>query len=119
MTEIARRLVTARAGAVTIETSFENSPISLNSSDAVGYALTNTTGATQTVTFTDNLPSGVTPTRATQAQMTPRPSSRAPAERELAETLRADANLSHASASQLARSRIPRMERFGIAGRAS
>jgi hypothetical protein len=47
------------AGAVTIKTSFENSPISINTSDAVGYALTNTTGATQTVTFTDNLPAGV------------------------------------------------------------
>ena len=47
------------AGTVTIKTAFENSPISLNTSDAVGYALTNTTGATQTVTFTDNLPAGV------------------------------------------------------------
>jgi hypothetical protein len=47
------------AGAVTIKTSFENSPISINTSDAVGYALTNTTGAAQTVTFTDILPSGV------------------------------------------------------------
>jgi hypothetical protein len=48
------------ASTVTIKTSFENSPISLNTSDAVGYALTNTTGASQNVTFTDNLPSGVT-----------------------------------------------------------
>jgi hypothetical protein len=48
------------ASSVTIKTSFENSPISLNTSDAVGYAFTNTTTAAQTVTFTDNLPSGVT-----------------------------------------------------------
>ncbi len=47
------------AGAVTIKTGFENSPISLNTSDAVGYALTNTTGVAQVVTFTDNLPAGV------------------------------------------------------------
>ena len=46
-------------GTVTIKTNFENSPISLNTSDAVGYALTNSTGVTQTVTFTDNLPAGV------------------------------------------------------------
>jgi hypothetical protein len=48
------------ASSVTIKTSFENSPISLNTSDAVGYAFTNTTTAAQTVTFTDNLPGGVT-----------------------------------------------------------
>lgn len=48
------------AGSVTIKTSFENSPISLNTSDAVGYALTNNTGSSQTVTFTDALPAGVT-----------------------------------------------------------
>ncbi len=48
------------AGGVTITTSFENDPISLNTTDAVGYALTNTTGVPQTVTFTNTLPSGVT-----------------------------------------------------------
>lgn len=48
------------ASSVTIKTSFENSPISLNTSDAVGYAFTNTTTAAQTVTFTDTLPGGVT-----------------------------------------------------------
>jgi hypothetical protein len=48
------------AGSVTIKTSFENSPISLNTSDAVGYALSNSSGASQTVTFTDTLPAGVT-----------------------------------------------------------
>jgi hypothetical protein len=48
------------AGGVTIKTAFENTPISLNTSDAVGYQLTNTTTATQTVTFTDTLPAGVT-----------------------------------------------------------
>jgi hypothetical protein len=47
------------ASSVTIKTSFENSPISLNASDAVGYALTNTSGASQTVTFSDSLPAGV------------------------------------------------------------
>ena len=46
-------------GTVTVKTSFENSPISLNTSDAVGYALTNSTGLAQTVTFTDTLPAGV------------------------------------------------------------
>ena len=50
----------AAAGLVTIKTSFENSPISLNTSDAVGYALTNSSGLSQTVTFTDTLPAGVT-----------------------------------------------------------
>lgn len=45
---------------VTIKTSFENSPVSLSTSDAVGYALTNNTGASQSVTFTDTLPGGVT-----------------------------------------------------------
>jgi hypothetical protein len=48
------------AGSVTIKTSYENSPISLNTSDAIGYALTNSTATTQTVTFTDTLPAGVT-----------------------------------------------------------
>ena len=48
------------AGSVSIKTAFENSPISLNTSDAVGYALSNSSGATQTVTFTDTLPAGVT-----------------------------------------------------------
>ncbi len=48
------------AGSVTIKTSYENSPISLNTSDAVGYALTNSTTTPQTVTFTDALPAGVT-----------------------------------------------------------
>ena len=45
---------------VTIKTAFENSPISLNTSDAVGYAFTNTSTAAQAVTFTDTLPAGVT-----------------------------------------------------------
>jgi uncharacterized repeat protein (TIGR01451 family) len=44
---------------VTIKTAFENSPISLNTSDAVGYAFTNGSTAAQTVTFTDTLPAGV------------------------------------------------------------
>ena len=48
------------ASTVTIKTAFENSPISLNTSDAIGFALTNTSGAAQTVTFTDTLPAGVT-----------------------------------------------------------
>jgi hypothetical protein len=48
------------AGGVTITTSFENDPISVNTTDAVGYALTNTTASPQTVTFTDSLPPGVT-----------------------------------------------------------
>ncbi len=51
---------TASTGSVTIKTSFENSPVSINTSDAVGYALTNTTGGSQTVSFTDTLPAGVT-----------------------------------------------------------
>ncbi len=46
-------------GTVGIKTSFEASPISLNQTDAIGYALTNTTGSSQTVTFTDTLPAGV------------------------------------------------------------
>jgi hypothetical protein len=45
---------------VTIKTSFEQSPISLNVPVAIGYALTNNTGASETVTFTDTLPSGMT-----------------------------------------------------------
>jgi hypothetical protein len=48
------------ASSVTIKTSFENSPVSLNTTDAIGFALTNNTGTAQTVTFTDTLPSGVT-----------------------------------------------------------
>ncbi len=48
------------AGGVTVTTSFENDPISVNTTDAVGYALTNTTATQQTVTFTDTLPAGVT-----------------------------------------------------------
>lgn len=48
------------ASPVAIKTSFENSPISLDTSDAVGYALSNSSGASQTVTFTDSLPAGVT-----------------------------------------------------------
>lgn len=50
----------AATGSVTITTGFENTPISLNTSDAVGYAITNTTGSTQVVSFTDTLPGGVT-----------------------------------------------------------
>lgn len=45
---------------VSITTAFENSPISLNTSDAVGYQFKNTSGASQTITFTDTLPTGVT-----------------------------------------------------------
>ncbi len=45
---------------VTITTSFGTNPISLNTTDAIGYALANTTGSPETVTFTDALPSGVT-----------------------------------------------------------
>lgn len=48
------------AGSVTITTSYENSPISLNASDAIGYAIKNTSGSPATVTFTDTLASGVT-----------------------------------------------------------
>lgn len=48
------------ASPVTIKTSFENTPISLATSDAIGYAFTNTSGASQNVTFTDTLPAGVT-----------------------------------------------------------
>ena len=46
-------------GTVTVKTSFENSPVSLNTSDAIGYAITNSTGSPETVSFTDTLPSGV------------------------------------------------------------
>jgi hypothetical protein len=49
----------ATSSGVTIQTSYENNPISLGTSDAIGYALTNDTGLSQTVTFTDNLPTGV------------------------------------------------------------
>jgi hypothetical protein len=45
---------------VTVTTSYENSPISLNTSDAVGYAFKNTFTVPETVTFTDTLPPGVT-----------------------------------------------------------
>ncbi|HEX3801564.1 MAG TPA: hypothetical protein VHV75_01875 [Solirubrobacteraceae bacterium] len=48
------------AGSVSVATQFENSPISLNTSDAIGYAIANTTGSSETVTFTDTLPAGVT-----------------------------------------------------------
>jgi hypothetical protein len=49
------------AGSVTIKTSFEQSPISLNTSDAIGFAIGNTTGSALTnLTFTDTLPAGVT-----------------------------------------------------------
>jgi hypothetical protein len=48
------------ASQVTITTSYENSPISLNTSDAIGYAIKNTSGSPATVSFTDALPSGVT-----------------------------------------------------------
>ncbi len=48
------------AGSVTIKTAFENTPISLDTSDAVGYAFTNATSSPETVTFTDTLPTGVT-----------------------------------------------------------
>jgi hypothetical protein len=47
------------AGSVTIKTSFQQSPISLNQPDAIGYAFTNSTPAAETVTFTDALPAGV------------------------------------------------------------
>jgi hypothetical protein len=57
---LAPSAMAATSSSVKITTSFENSPISLNTSDAVGYAFTNTTTAPQTVTFTDNLPGGVT-----------------------------------------------------------
>ena len=49
----------ASSGAVTIQTSYENSPISLNMSDAIGYSITNTSAQSQTVSFTDSLPAGV------------------------------------------------------------
>ncbi len=58
------------AGGVTITTSFENDPISVNTTDAVGYALTNTTASAQTVTFTDALPAGVTLDNPTAAALT-------------------------------------------------
>lgn len=48
------------ASGVTIKTSYEDSPVSLLTADAVGYAITNTTGVSQTVSFTDTLPGGVT-----------------------------------------------------------
>ncbi len=44
---------------LTVTSAFENSPISIGVSDAVGYAIANTSGTPQTVTFTDTLPSGV------------------------------------------------------------
>lgn len=49
------------AASVTIKTSFEQSPISLNTSDAIGFAIGNSTGSAITnLTFTDTLPTGVT-----------------------------------------------------------
>ncbi len=45
---------------VTITTAFENTPISPGTSDAVGFAFTNSSSAPQNVTFTDSLPAGVT-----------------------------------------------------------
>jgi hypothetical protein len=48
------------ATSVTIKTSFQNSPISLNTSDAIGFAIANNTGAAENVTFTDAFPAGVT-----------------------------------------------------------
>jgi hypothetical protein len=47
------------AATVTINSSYENNPVSLNVSDAIGYAIANTSGTAQTVTFTDSLPAGV------------------------------------------------------------
>ena len=47
-------------GSLTIKTSYENSPVSLNTSDAIGYGFTNSYGSEVTVTFTDTLASGVT-----------------------------------------------------------
>jgi hypothetical protein len=49
----------AGTGSVAVQTSYENTPISLDMSDAVGYAITNTTGQTETLSFTDALPYGV------------------------------------------------------------
>jgi hypothetical protein len=43
----------------TVTSVFQTTPISIGVSDAVGYAIANTSGTTQTVTFTDTLPSGV------------------------------------------------------------
>ncbi|MGC9220418.1 MAG: hypothetical protein ACP5H2_03565 [Solirubrobacteraceae bacterium] len=47
------------AGTVTIQTAYENNPISVGMTDTVGYEVSNSTGVTQTVSFTDNLPAGV------------------------------------------------------------
>jgi len=47
------------ATGVSVQTVYENTPISVNMSDAVGYEFTNTTGQTETVSFTDDLPQGV------------------------------------------------------------
>lgn len=49
----------AGSGSVTVQTNYENSPISLDMSDAIGYAVTNTTSQTQILSFTDALPYGV------------------------------------------------------------
>ncbi len=49
----------AGSGSVSIQTQYENSPISLDMSDAIGYAVTNTTSQTQTLSFKDTLPYGV------------------------------------------------------------
>lgn len=46
--------------AVTIQTAYENTPISVGMSDAIGYQLANPTGQTETVSFDDQLPFGVT-----------------------------------------------------------
>ncbi len=59
------------SGGVTISTSFENDPISLDTSDAVGYAISNTTGSSQVVYFTDTLPAGVTLDNPVAATNTP------------------------------------------------
>jgi hypothetical protein len=49
------------AGSVKVTSSYEQSPISLNTSDAIGFAISNTTAAALTnFTFTVGLPAGVT-----------------------------------------------------------
>ena len=45
---------------LSVTTQFEDGTISLSSPDAIGYALVNTSGTSQTVSFTDTLPAGVT-----------------------------------------------------------
>ena len=44
---------------VTITSVYGNTPISVGVSDAIGFAIANTSGTPQTVSFTDALPSGV------------------------------------------------------------